>query len=49
MRVHFPGKAFDYQTLRAMAYTTFGGAEPGEVLTTVERITAGDTDSWHAE
>ncbi|WP_276253485.1 alpha/beta hydrolase family protein [Halomontanus rarus] len=49
MRVHFSGRAFDYQTLRAMAYTTFGGAEPGEVLTTVERIDDGDTEAWHAE
>lgn len=49
MRVHFPGQAFDYQTLRAMAYTTFGGAEPGEVLTTVERIDDGDTEAWHEE
>lgn len=36
MRVKFRGQAFDYQTLRAMAYTTFGGAEPGEVLVTAE-------------
>lgn len=49
MRVHFSGRAFDYQTLRAMAYTGFGGAEPGEVLTTVERIDEGDVESWHAE
>ncbi|WP_276258425.1 alpha/beta hydrolase family protein [Haloglomus litoreum] len=49
MRVHFSGQAFDYQTLRAMAYTTFGGAEPGEVLTTAERIDEGDTEAWHTE
>ncbi len=49
MHVQFSGKAFDYQTLRAMAYTTFGGAEPGEVLTTAERIDDGDVESWHAE
>lgn len=48
MRVHFSGRAFDYQTLRVMAYTTFGGAEPGEVLTTVQRIDDGDTEAWHA-
>ncbi|MEY7851812.1 alpha/beta hydrolase family protein [Natrarchaeobius sp. A-rgal3] len=48
MRVHFSSRAFDYQTIRAMAYTTFGGAEPGEVLATVERIDEGDTDAWHA-
>ncbi|ADJ14052.1 alpha/beta hydrolase family protein [Halalkalicoccus jeotgali] len=49
MRVHFSTRIFDYQTLRTMAYTTFGGAEPGEVLTTVERIEEGETASWHAE
>ncbi|RDI72617.1 alpha/beta hydrolase family protein [Halopelagius longus] len=49
MRVHFSGKAFDYQTLRAMSYTSFGGAEIGEVLTTAERIGKRDTESWHEE
>ncbi|MFC6837753.1 alpha/beta hydrolase family protein [Halomarina ordinaria] len=49
MRVHFSGRAFDYQTLRALAYTTFGGAEPGEVLATVERIDDGDTEAWYDE
>jgi dienelactone hydrolase len=49
MRLHFAGKAFDYQALRAMAYTTYGGAEPGEVLATVDRIRDGDTESWHTE
>lgn len=49
MRVHFAGQGFDYQTLRAMAYATYGGAEPGEVLATVERIEDGDTESWHRE
>ncbi len=49
MRVHFSDPAFDYQTLRAMAYTTFGGAEVGEVLVTAERIDGGDVESWHRE
>ena len=49
MRVHFSGKAFDYQTLRAIGYATFGGSEPGEVLTTAERIEEGDTEAWHVE
>ncbi|WP_336363199.1 alpha/beta hydrolase family protein [Halalkalicoccus salilacus] len=49
MRVHFSGGAFDYQTLRAMAYAGFGGAEPGEVLATVERIDESDTEAWHDE
>ncbi|WP_255195087.1 alpha/beta hydrolase family protein [Halorarius litoreus] len=49
MRVHFDGQAFDYQTLRALAYTTFGGTEPGEVLVTADRIDDGDTEAWHTE
>jgi len=49
MRVHFSSKAFDYQTLRALAYAPFGGAEAGEVLVTVERITNGDTEVWFEE
>ena len=49
MRVHFSSKAFDYQTLRALAYAPFGGSEAGEVLTTVERVSNGDVDSWFAE
>ena len=49
MQVQFDSRAFDYQTLRALAYTTFGGAEPGEVLVTAERIPEGDTESWHTE
>jgi pimeloyl-ACP methyl ester carboxylesterase len=49
MRVQFDGRAFDYQTLRALAYTTYGGAEPGEVFVTTERIDGGDTEAWHTE
>jgi pimeloyl-ACP methyl ester carboxylesterase len=49
MRLPFDDRAFGYQTLRALAYTTFGGAEPGEVLVTAERIPAGDAEAWHRE
>lgn len=49
MRLHFKEQSFDYQSLRTLAYTTFGGAEPGEVLVTVERIDSGDTESWYKE
>ena len=49
MRVQFDGRAFDYQTLRALAYTTFGGAEPGEVFVTTGRILDGDTEAWYRE
>lgn len=49
MNVHFRSDILDYQTLRAMAYTTYGGAEPGEVLVTAERIDSSSPDEWHAE
>lgn len=49
MKVHFDSAILDYQTLRAMAYTTYGGAEPGEVLVTAERIDGTSPDRWHAE
>lgn len=49
MRVHFSGQSFDYQTLRALTYSTYGGAESGEVLTTVEHIDEADIEAWHAE
>lgn len=49
MNVHFSDPTLDYQTLRALAYTTYGGAEPGEVFATVERIPEGDLEAWHAE
>lgn len=49
MDVHFSDPTLDYQTLRALSYTTYGGAEPGEVFTTVERIPDGDLEAWHTE
>jgi pimeloyl-ACP methyl ester carboxylesterase len=49
MKVHFSTDILDYQTLRAMAYTTFGGAEPGEVLVTAERIDDTNPGTWHEE
>lgn len=49
MNVHFSSDILDYQTLRTMSYTTFGGAEPGEVLVTAERIDSTSPDVWHEE
>lgn len=49
VNVHFSSKILDYQALRAMSYTTFGGAEPGEVLATVERVGGNDTEDWFDE
>jgi dienelactone hydrolase len=49
MNVNFSTDILDFQALRAMAYTTFGGAEPGEVLVTAERIDSANADQWHEE
>jgi pimeloyl-ACP methyl ester carboxylesterase len=49
MNVNFSTDIMDYQALRSMAYTTFGGAEPGEVLVTAERIDSANADRWHEE
>ena len=38
---------FWYETQRALGHTAYGGADIGEVVTTAQRITAGDYDSWH--
>jgi len=40
---------FWYETLRALGHTAYGGADIGEVVTTAQRITAGDYDSWYEQ
>jgi dienelactone hydrolase len=42
-------EAFSYETLRAVSYTPYGGADIGEVMTTAARITPGDWESCHRE
>lgn len=42
-------ESFSFETLRAVGYTAYGGADTGEVITTAERITPGDTESWYRE
>ncbi|MET0474754.1 MAG: alpha/beta hydrolase [Mycobacterium sp.] len=42
-------ESFSFETLRAVGYTAYGGADIGEVITTAERITPGDLESWHRE
>jgi pimeloyl-ACP methyl ester carboxylesterase len=41
--------SFWYETLRMLGHTAYGGADIGEVLTTAQRITAGDYDSWYEQ
>ncbi|MEC3981209.1 alpha/beta hydrolase family protein [Amycolatopsis sp. H20-H5] len=38
---------FWYETLRLFGHTSYGGSEFGEILSTSEKITVGDYDSWH--
>ena len=40
---------FDFELLRTMGQTTYGGAELGECLATARRVVEGDYDSWHRE
>ena len=42
-------ESFSFETLRAVGYAPYGGADIGEVITTAERITPGDTESWYRE
>lgn len=42
-------EAFSFETLRAIGYTVYGGADIGEVVATAERITPGDIESWYQE
>jgi alpha-beta hydrolase superfamily lysophospholipase len=45
----FQDPAFSFQSVRALGYAVSGGADIGEVLHTVHRITEGDDESWHQE
>jgi pimeloyl-ACP methyl ester carboxylesterase len=49
MHVIFNDAQFDFQTLRLLGSAASGDAEPGEVLSTADRIREGDFDSWTAE
>ncbi|MGW7380518.1 alpha/beta hydrolase family protein [Streptomyces sp. NPDC054794] len=40
---------FWYESLRSMSHIAYGGADFGEVVSTAERITEGDYDSWYVE
>jgi dienelactone hydrolase len=42
-------ESFSFETLRAVGYTAYGGADIGEVITTAERVTPGDGESWYRE
>jgi pimeloyl-ACP methyl ester carboxylesterase len=40
---------FWYETLRALGHTAYSGADIGEVVTTAQRISAADYDSWYEQ
>jgi pimeloyl-ACP methyl ester carboxylesterase len=42
-------ESFSFETLRAVGYAAYGGADIGEVITTAERVTPGDWESWYRE
>jgi dienelactone hydrolase len=42
-------EAFSFETLRAVGYAPYGGADIGEVMATAARITPGDWESWYRE
>ena len=42
-------ESFSFETLRAVGYTLYGGADIGEVITTRERIAPGETEAWYRE
>jgi dienelactone hydrolase len=42
-------EAFSFETLRAVGYAPYGGADIGEVMATAARITPGDPESWYRE
>jgi hypothetical protein len=42
-------ESFSFETLRALGYAVYGGADVGEVLTAAQRVTPGDWESWYRE
>jgi alpha-beta hydrolase superfamily lysophospholipase len=45
----FKDENFSFQTLRALGYTPYGGADIGEVVSTAGRIPDGDESAWYTE
>ena len=43
----FGDQTYHFQTLRALSYIPYGGADTSEVLETIRHIKAGDADSWY--
>jgi dienelactone hydrolase len=45
----FNDQSFSFETLRALGYTPYGGADIGEVTSTASRIPNGDKTAWYSE
>lgn len=45
----FKNKQFSFQTMRLLGTTAWGAADIGEVLSTIEKIRDGNTESWCTE
>ena len=45
----FNDQSFSFETLRALGYTPYGGADIGEVTSTTSRIPDGDENAWYSE
>jgi hypothetical protein len=41
--------SFWFETHRVLGHIAYGGADFGETVTTAQRITSGDYDSWYDE
>jgi dienelactone hydrolase len=47
MKLVFNDESFSYELLRAVGYSSYGGADIGECLETAARIQEGDFVGWH--
>jgi pimeloyl-ACP methyl ester carboxylesterase len=45
----FNDQSFSFETLRALSYAVYGGADIGEVTSTASRIPDGDKTAWYSE
>ena len=43
----FNDQSFSFETLRALGYAPYGGADIGEVTSTASRIPDGDETAWY--
>ncbi len=47
MKLYFNDESFSYELLRAVGYSSYGGADVGECLETASRIPEGDFLGWY--